>query len=155
MFLATIELDYTTQQKFNNREISREQWDKISAAIPDLKLPDYDDEKACKGWWMHDKIVVDEDTVQLLTDCDLGVTLRRVKGVKYNMPEQAPITSTTTLVSVGNVGLFAVNKVTWLENACTEDVQNMLDEGWRILAVCPPNDTRRPDYIFGKIDNES
>ena len=25
-----------------------------------------------------------------------------------------------------------------------------LDDGWRILAICPPNSQRRPDYILGR-----
>jgi hypothetical protein len=37
-----------------------------------------------------------------------------------------------------------------LDDACTDDVQRHLDEGWKILAVCPPNSQRRPDYILGR-----
>lgn len=53
-------------------------------------------------------------------------------------------------ITLPDIGLLLINEVTWLENACTEDLQRELDEGWRILAVCPPNAQRRPDYILGR-----
>lgn len=42
------------------------------------------------------------------------------------------------------------NKVDWLEDACTDALQKMLDDNWRILAVIPRVGQRRPDYILGK-----
>lgn len=36
------------------------------------------------------------------------------------------------------------------ENACTDVMQKKLDEGWRIIAVLPRLDQRRPDYILVK-----
>lgn len=49
----------------------------------------------------------------------------------------------------GNV-LLAVNEVDYFLNYCTEELQERLDEGWRILAICPQRDQRRPDYIMGR-----
>jgi hypothetical protein len=42
------------------------------------------------------------------------------------------------------------NKVDWLEDSCTNELQKMLDDGWRIIAVIPRPGQRRPDYILGK-----
>lgn len=53
-------------------------------------------------------------------------------------------------VHISDLGLLNVRKVTWAENCCTEVLQNYLDDGWRILAVCPQPDSRRPDYILGR-----
>lgn len=78
--------------------------------------------------------------------------LGRVKGVSYAAPASpaaSAVNNSTTVISVANHNLFEVTKVTWLENACTEELQRMLDAGWRILAVCPSNDARRPDYVLG------
>lgn len=44
------------------------------------------------------------------------------------------------------------NKVDWLEDSCTQKLQDWLDDGWRILAVIPRPGQRRPDYILGKRD---
>lgn len=56
-------------------------------------------------------------------------------------------------VHVPNLGLLMVNEVTWLEDCCAEVLQEYLDKGWRILAVCPQPDQRRPDYILGRTKN--
>lgn len=56
-------------------------------------------------------------------------------------------------IAIPDQALLKIDKVTWLENACTEELQQHLDDGWRILAVCPPNAQRRPDYILGKRTN--
>lgn len=53
-------------------------------------------------------------------------------------------------ITIPDMALLFFNKVTWMEDACTEELQAKLDEGWRILAVCPPNAQRRPDYILGR-----
>lgn len=53
-------------------------------------------------------------------------------------------------VHVPGLGLWLVNDVTVLEGGCTDDLQTKLDEGWRILAVCPQPDQRRPDYVLGR-----
>lgn len=53
-------------------------------------------------------------------------------------------------IHVPNIGLIAMNEVKVLNDACTDSLQQELDEGWSILAVCPPNEQRRPDYILGR-----
>lgn len=53
-------------------------------------------------------------------------------------------------VSVPNLGLLVMNSVSLLQDACTDALQRKLDEGWRILAICPQPDQRRPDYILGR-----
>lgn len=53
-------------------------------------------------------------------------------------------------IHVPDFCLMQVNKVEVLYDACTDALQEMLSDGWRILAVCPPNAQRRPDYILGR-----
>lgn len=86
------------------------------------------------------------------------VYITKVKGLSYDKNfkehdkvavQNTPVTNITQ-VSVANDKLLSITDVTWLENACTQELQGFLDEGWRILAVCPSNDQRRPDYILGK-----
>lgn len=57
-------------------------------------------------------------------------------------------------VHVGGFALMSINQVGYGEDMCTEEVQSVLNKGWRILAVCVQPDGRRPDYIFGKHDTE-
>lgn len=53
-------------------------------------------------------------------------------------------------IAVPDIGLLAIRHVKVMGDACTDELQEMLDDGWRILAVCPPNARRRPDYILGR-----
>lgn len=58
-------------------------------------------------------------------------------------------------VHISDLGLLSVREVTWLEDACTQELQRHLDDGWRILSVCPQSDSRRPDYILGRNNKEN
>lgn len=53
-------------------------------------------------------------------------------------------------IAIPDFGLMRINEVQVLEDFCTNALQDYLDDGWRILAVCPPNAARRPDYIVGR-----
>lgn len=93
-----------------------------------------------------------QELVDKLVELGARPQLERVKGISYAKPPSAvaqAVNHSTTVISVANHNLFEVTKVTWMENTCTEELQRMLDAGWRILAVCPSNDARRPDYILG------
>lgn len=48
--------------------------------------------------------------------------------------------------------LAMFNAVMLLTDACTDALQGNLNQGWRILAVCPQPDQRRPDYILGRYE---
>ena len=50
--------------------------------------------------------------------------------------------------------LNEVNEVQVYADCCTEVLQELLDKGWRIIAVCVQPDGRRPDYIIGRIKND-
>lgn len=53
-------------------------------------------------------------------------------------------------IHIPDLVLLGFNEVTVLDDCCTDVVQDHLNEGWRIIAVCPPNAARRPDYILGR-----
>lgn len=55
-------------------------------------------------------------------------------------------------VHISDLALMNIKHVTWLEDACTETLQTELNKGWRILAICPQPDSRRPDYVLGRND---
>ena len=65
------------------------------------------------------------------------------------LPEAA-VKGALVQLHIPNIGLMLIDEVDWLEDACTQQVQDHLNDGWRIIAVCPPNAQRRPDYIFGR-----
>lgn len=60
------------------------------------------------------------------------------------------IENTLCHVAVAGLGLLTVNEVRHENDCCTHQLQLMLSDGWRILAVCVQPDQRRPDYILGR-----
>ncbi|MGG0793777.1 hypothetical protein ABE137_07195 [Brevibacillus laterosporus] len=58
-------------------------------------------------------------------------------------------------VHIGNLGLLNINQLGYAVNKCTEELQKVLNQGWRILAVCPQSNQRRPDYVLGRFNGES
>lgn len=45
--------------------------------------------------------------------------------------------------------MLRINQVMLLENCCSDELQETIAQGWRIIAVSPQPDQRRPDYIMG------
>lgn len=48
-----------------------------------------------------------------------------------------------------NMPLFTYNNFIHLDNCCTEVLQEHINKGYRVVAICPQPDQRRPDYILG------
>ena len=46
--------------------------------------------------------------------------------------------------------LTSVTETMLLEDCCTDNLQSHISRGWRIIAVQPQPDQRRPDYILGR-----
>lgn len=62
---------------------------------------------------------------------------------------QQPRMNNHVSVAIPGLGLLLIREVTVLEDACTDNLQRALNQGWSILAVCP-QEQRRPDYILGR-----
>ncbi|MGG1444947.1 hypothetical protein ABE354_23435 [Brevibacillus laterosporus] len=58
-------------------------------------------------------------------------------------------------VHIGNLGLLNINQLGYAVDKCTQELQVVLNQGWRILAVCPQSNQRRPDYVLGRFNGES
>lgn len=48
--------------------------------------------------------------------------------------------------------MLQFNETMLLEDCCTDQLQETLDKGWRIIAAQPQPDARRPDYILGRFN---
>jgi len=82
----------------------------------------------------------------------LGLTekIRHLEDSQKLLRQQIYQDGIVAQVHIPNVGMYLINEVDVLEDACTRTLQSHLDDGWRILCVCPPNGQRRPDYIIGR-----
>jgi hypothetical protein len=81
----------------------------------------------------------------ILYDADFDVT--RFSGGKIDQWDGSA--AQINNISVAGQALLDIRTITWVEDSCTELVQRALDDGWKIVAVCPANDSRRPTYILG------
>lgn len=57
-------------------------------------------------------------------------------------------------VVMPGLGMLQFNHVKVEYDCCTDSLQARLNEGWRILAICPQPDQRRPDYVLGRVSTE-
>jgi len=55
-----------------------------------------------------------------------------------------------TDVHVGGGIVTSYNDLLLKEDVCTDVLQQELNNGWRIIAICVQPDQRRPDYILGR-----
>jgi hypothetical protein len=138
---------------WQNREMLEKLTPEIYAAIrvrwPKMNLPEEQDK--LKGWYNSEDMFVDDAEMAALVDDGFKFEVKKIRGVA-NL--ESPLHQTIYQVSVANVGLMQVTAVDVLKDVCTDELQGYLDKGWRILAVCPPNDARRPTYIIGHHNRE-
>ncbi len=68
----------------------------------------------------------------------------------FGMRQTAGPVNETCKVNVAGLGLLTVDTVKLRQDHCTDALQEDLDNGWKIIAICVQPDQRRPDYILGK-----
>lgn len=152
--LARVNIPYRTREKLTT--LSREDYAAVREGIFQLKIPEWEekDEKAPYWYGYDEDYLLDLETDgQLLSRYGIPFEVKKFKGTYWGgerYPAEKPTVQSTVQVSIPNLALLMIDEVTWLEDECTERLQEKLDEGWRILAVCPPNSQRRPDYILGR-----
>ena len=76
----------------------------------------------------------------------------RIKALELDRTNMAELIQNQAAVQihVPDIVLMKIDEVQVLTDCCTEALQAELDDDWRILAVCPPNAQRRPDYVLGR-----
>lgn len=80
---------------------------------------------------------------------DLAEEVRALRATVERMAAPSPPFNERVNVAIPGLGLLAMRYVRVVTNYCTEELQRELDAGWKLLAICPQPDQRRPDYILG------
>lgn len=130
------------------KKMSKEQRDEIRAKVFSLKdLQEYDSSKTYYSTGIYGKFLVTETEFEYLNNLGIEIEIKNFKnsyipreegnGPKYHF-------------HLPNIALIMFDEVMLLEDACTNDLQDKLDDNWRMIAICPPNGTRRPDYILDR-----
>lgn len=144
MFHMEIHLDYGASEQI--KKLDDVSYAELSEGFPNLDLPARPvDEKWSLGWNKRE-FVVDQVTMQLLIDNKVEFTVKRFKG----QAKQTTTSVTQIHIALPNLGLLMVDEVKLLNDCCTDTLSDYLKDNWRIIAVCPPLDARRPDYIMGR-----
>ena len=151
--LAIIEFDWKVSEIV--KKLARADYLRLRDAIPQLNLYDWPEGKdEPTAVYMTGTPLIDLSTDGfILTELAIPFTVKRFKGTyragSAPMPDR-PGASYTLHVAIPAIGLLMVDEVEAVENPCTDALQGYLKEGWRIIAVCPPDAQRRPDYILGR-----
>ena len=118
----------------------------------------------------HSTFLIDDEGMRLLARHGLNIRLEdgpaadnintmlvklqnRVEELTLDQRRDLPkLASAGALVQIAipDMPLMYVNEIIVETSCCTDIIQDRLNDGWRILAVCPPNAQRRPDYILGR-----
>ena len=85
---------------------------------------------------------------------ELADTIEKLAERVGNFERQDQLNSFNKRVSVHvpNSALLEMKQAVVFTDACTDVINEQLLNGWRILAICPQPDSRRPDYILGHAD---
>lgn len=123
------------------KALTSEQWLAAKSALPQLNLP----EKQTDFIWLSGKVfLLEDEQFEFLKSLPVQHEIKNMRKLKL----QKPVNSEYH-IHVPSFGMMSIRRVQVMEDACTDQLQRELDEGWRILCICPPLDQRRPDYILG------
>lgn len=144
MTLARVEFPWGSQETV--KKLSDEDYAKVRDAVASMP------EKREDFSYFSDTVIDIDTDGKLLSSFGIEFTVKKIKGTVelQALTGRCSDKTETIHVHVPNIGLLSIDEVQVLEDACTNVLQGELDDGWRILAVCPPNCQRRPDYVLGR-----
>ena len=147
--IALVEFSYSSREKMH--ALSLEDYTALYERFPNIGLPEPGERpKDSWGYGLHEKKVIDlEKDGPFLAELGITYDIKRFRSMRKHVDA-----GNSFHVHVPNIGLLAINEVQVLDDSCTERLQEKLDKGWRILAICPPLDQRRPDYILGRTKDD-
>jgi hypothetical protein len=163
MYLMKAELSYGSLDDAVKKSLTRDQWEEARRAAPGIDLPDWETVDPNREWkegeygkWWSAEGLITITELEALSRVGLKASVSRVRGLFSEASPGAVLADAQRAGTVnidisvpGGVALMSLRSVTWLEDCCTQLLQSYLNLGWRMVAVCPPNDTRRPTYIIG------
>ena len=161
--ILSIKFGYDSNAGSSIAALSDDDYVALCERLPELHLKPVAERESDESLkWNVWEFVGVLDDVEYLTKLGITCSISRVRGVfadqlagQETFWGKSRERDTINNIVIPNVSLFAVRKLKVLENECTDEVQSWLDQGWRIVAVCPPNDTRRPTYILGHMGEQA
>lgn len=151
--ILKVDIDWETLGKL--RDLSDDDYIALRDALELPELPPLDAKDTA---YFTDGLLCSVNDIATFTRFGIAPRISRVRGIfqesltQLGVPEPQPGQPQIVNIAIPNASLFAVQTLQVIENECTNYVQMWLDKGWRIVAVCPPNDCRRPTFILGHAD---
>ena len=145
-----LELGWNELQKL--RDLPDEDYIALRDSLSLIELPAVEKKASV---YSQDGWIGTIDDLTALTRFGLPPIVKRVRGIfqeqlsQLGVPPTEGAAAQVVNITIPNAALFSVRNLHVIENECTNYVQTWLDKGWRIVAVCPPNDCRRPTFILG------
>ena len=137
----------------NSWSVKDENRDVLSQIWPELK------DNTDRYLSLEDVLIEIDDLPSEIFASD-GVKIKPVRKVRFenfNAPNLNDIkdigavkefVKTVNQIVMPGYELLGYGQIIVLDDCCTDVVQSHLDDGWRIIAVMPQPDSRRPDYIL-------
>ena len=129
------------------RKLSVEEQEMLKSAVPKITFS----EDGFPSFWGTEILALDvaEPLLkkELIKITDVHRTSERIPTLAQNPPTQI------INIVAKSLPVTSIKRVKVLENCCTDVLQKYLDKGWRIVAVCPQEEMRRPDYVIGHVEN--
>jgi hypothetical protein len=110
------------------------------------------DDKGNLPWWTNFLVDIDRMPIvpykigRLVLNTGAGPL-----GLDTDTAARVPAINQKVNVTVPGLGLLLLDEVQAATDICTDALNDMLKDGWRIVAVCPQPDQRRPDYVLGRV----
>lgn len=151
--LARISFGYSLNDQL--KKLDREAYEQLRLRVETMMLGEWKEGANEPPYYYSGSDIYIDMTEEGVYLANLGIPfeVKKFKGAYWadkRLPDRVQGPQSIVQISIPNLALLLIDEVTWLEDACTQDLQSHLDDKWRILAVCPPNSQRRPDYILGR-----
>lgn len=161
MLYVKLDIYYMKEEEFTEtmRQVLWDNWPNkktFGSSPADIKIKD--------GWsWQEERLTYEEAfnlqragfkmTLEAHSEATQitkmqGEELRPWAGAKPSPSDM--LDGRAVQITIPDLGLMLIDEVSHENDCCTDYLQQLLDRGWRILAVCPPCAQRRPDYILGR-----
>lgn len=147
--LAMVQIDYTAYDII--KAMSREDYLALGEAVPQLCLTEWKEGKNEAPHNYFNSVLVDLSTDGVaLAKHGIKFMVIRFKGTYKAKSSEVSENHSHLHIAIPAIGLLCMDEVMLLDDACTDSLNSYLKEGWRMVAVCPPDAQRRPDYILGR-----
>ena len=145
----------------------KDKYDKESKAFisAGISVNTYDEAVLASRYFdADDCTIVDRDRIATLAIFGVGIEVISEINTDVNISKQLEAMAEKQLtftqeckefnekinINISGNSLSTFNDIMLLEDSCTDELTVNINKGWRIIAVCPQPDQRRPDYILGR-----